>query len=218
MKRSRKNTEIRTLIVVAKVVSMVFRPIYYPLLCTCILFTLTPLNLLPLGHKLIELAVMFIFTLALPSFLCIMYRRTRHIEYADMRRRTNRLVPYCIFIVCYMGYLYLMHQASVPYIQISVIIVALLIQIVCTILCVWWKVSVHAAGAGAIISAVAVYGAVFQFNPLPWMSIAIILAGMVGTSRMLLRQHSLAQVLVGTFIGVCCGFYGIIKGYLFFLI
>ena len=34
--------------------------------------------------------------------------------------------------------------------------------------------------------------------------------GAVGTARMLLRQHSLAQVVAGTLVGVVCGFAGII--------
>ncbi len=201
----------------AKVISTLFRPIYYPLLCMGILFALTPLALLPWQYKLLELAMMFVFTIAFPSLFCLLYRRIYHIKRPDMRKRENRIVPYIIFILCYMVYLYLMRNANEPYIQISVIIVALLIQVVCTLISLRWKVSVHAAGAGAIISAIAAYGTIFQFNPLLWMSIAIIMAGLVGTSRMILRQHSLTQILVGTTIGVVCGYVGILWGILLFV-
>lgn len=216
MKSRRKNTEFRTLIYTAKFISILFRPVYYPLLCTCILLALTPMSLLPLEYKLIEVAMMFVFTIALPSLLSILYRHIRHLSRTDMRKRKNRIVPYTIFILCYMIYLYLMHSVNLPYILLSVTIVSLFIQIVCTTIYLGWKISVHAAGAGAIISSIAAYGEVFQFNPLPWMSIAIIVAGLVGTSRMILRQHSLAQVIVGILVGLLCGFFGILKGYLLF--
>lgn len=212
-----KSKEIRTIVLVAKFISTIFRPIYYPLLCWVILFTCTPLAIWPFKYKIIELAFMTVCTLAFPLLLTATWRKVRHIEKADMRKRHNRIIPYCIFIVCYTIYMYMMHQAHMNYILLSVIIVALLIQVVCTITCLFWKVSVHAAGAGAIIGALAAYGAVFYFNPLLWMSIAIIVAGLVGTSRMILRQHTLSQVLVGIGIGVLCGYFGIMRGYLFFI-
>lgn len=215
--QSRKNTEIKTMIYAAKFISMLFRPAYYPLLCSCILFIFTPLSLLALEYKLLELGSMFVFTIAVPMLLTAVYRRSLRLHRQEMRHRMNRIVPYLIFIVCYTVYLYMMHSANVTYIQLSVIIVALFIQIICTITSLWWKVSVHAAGAGAIISAIAAYGAIFQFNPLFWMSIAIVVTGLVGTSRMILRQHNLSQILVGVVIGLICGFFGIIKGYLLFL-
>lgn len=217
MTSKRKQTEFRTLVYTAKFISMLFRPIYYPLLCSCILFIFTPLALLPLQYKLLELGTMFVFTIAFPMVLTTMYLKLAHIDKTEMRKRENRILPYCIFIICYTVYLYMMHNANATYLQVSVIIVALLIQITCTIVSFWWKVSVHAAGAGAIISAIAAYGAIFQFNPLFWMSIAIIVAGVVGTSRMILRQHSLSQVTTGIIIGLVCGYYGILRGYLLFL-
>lgn len=215
--KSYRQREFKTLIYIAKFISILFRPVYYPLLCCTILFTFTPLAMLPVKYKLIELGAMFVFTIAMPMLLTRLYIKCRHIEVADMRKRENRIIPYCIFIVCYTVYLYLMHNANATYLQISVVIVALFIQIICTVVSFWWKVSVHAAGAGAIISAIAAYGAIFQFNPLFWMSIAIIVAGLVGTSRMILRQHSLSQIIIGVCIGLFCGFYGILRGYLLFL-
>lgn len=217
-KHTRKNTEFRTLIVAAKIISTIFRPVYYPVLCCIILFTLTPLIRLPLEYKVIELAIMITFTIALPLLLTLAYQHFKHLDHIQMRKRSNRIVPYFIFIFCYLGYLHLMRNAYMPYILLSVIIVALCIQIVCTLISLMWKVSVHAAGAGAIIGAIAAYSSIFQFNPLLWMSIAIIVAGLVGTSRMILRQHNLSQIVVGTLIGIVCGYFGILKGILIFML
>ena len=40
--------------------------------------------------------------------------------------------------------------------------------------------------------------------------IGLILAGILGTSRMILRQHSLAQVVAGFLVGVVCAIIGIL--------
>lgn len=218
VKRTKKNTEIRTLIVAAKVVSTVFRPIYYPLLCCVILFTLTPLSRLPLTFMLSQIGVMAMFTMFFPLVLSFAYRYVRHLSPHDMRRRHNRIVPYLIFIFCYIVYLHMMREAHMPYLLLSVLIVALCIQVVCTVLSFFWKVSVHSAGAGAIMGALAAYGEMFHFNPLAWISIAVVVAGLVGTSRMILRQHSLSQILIGTLIGIFSGFFGILRGDLLFFV
>ncbi|MBQ2130894.1 MAG: phosphatase PAP2 family protein, partial [Prevotella sp.] len=51
----------------------------------------------------------------------------------------------------------------------------------------------------------------FAFNPVWWLCLVLILAGMVGTARMILRQHSLFQVVMGFLTGFFCAFYMILK-------
>ena len=85
-----------------------------------------------------------------------------------------------------------------------------MIQLVCAVINIWWKISTHAAGAGGIIGALVAYSVIFMFNPVNWLCVLILLAGAVGSSRMWLRQHTLSQVVVGTLVGVVCGFVGII--------
>ncbi len=216
MKHSRKNSEARTLIMMAKVISTLFRPIYYPVVCCGILLVVTPLSRLPWQYKIMEMCIMMVFTIAMPLFFTACFRRFRHISRTDMRKRSNRIVPYLMTIMCYSGYLFLMRNAYMPYLLFSVISAALLIQIVCTLLSLVWKVSVHSAGSGAMIGAIAAYSQIFQFNPLAWMSVAIMIAGLVGTSRMILRQHSLSQIVVGTLIGIVCGYFGIAWGILIY--
>ena len=71
-------------------------------------------------------------------------------------------------------------------------------------------ISIHSAGAGGIIGALIAYSILFMFNPIWWLCLMIVLSGAVGTSRMILRQHSLMQIVLGTIVGVVCGFGGII--------
>ena len=51
---------------------------------------------------------------------------------------------------------------------------------------------------------------VFAFNPVWWHCLVFVVAGILGTSRMILRQHTLLQVVVGFLVGIVCAITGII--------
>ena len=95
-----------------------------------------------------------------------------------------------------------------PHFLTALIGISLLIQGVCVVLNMWWKVSMHSAGSGGVIGALMTYSSIFGFYPIWWLSLAIFVSGCVMTSRMILRQHTLAQVLGGTLIGIACGIIG----------
>ena len=92
----------------------------------------------------------------------------------------------------------------------GILVGALLIQGSCALINAKWKISMHCAGAGGAIGALVAYSLIFYFNPVGWLCLLILIAGLVGSSRMLLRQHTLWQVLAGTFLGILLGFTGII--------
>ena len=92
----------------------------------------------------------------------------------------------------------------------GILVAALLVQAVCIVVNIWWKISMHCAGAGAIIGALLAYSVLFVFNPVGWLCVLVLFSGAVGTARMLLRQHSLAQVVTGTLVGTACGLAGIL--------
>ena len=92
----------------------------------------------------------------------------------------------------------------------TILSAALFIQIICALINVWWKISTHTAAIGGVAGALFVFGEFFGFNPVWWLSVVFILAGLLGTSRMILRQHSLAQVVAGFLVGVVCSTLGLI--------
>ena len=86
----------------------------------------------------------------------------------------------------------------------------MLIQGACALINTKWKISMHCAGAGGAIGALIAYSFLFSFNPIWWLCLFIFISGLVGSSRMLLRQHDLWQVVAGTLLGIVGGFAGII--------
>jgi membrane-associated phospholipid phosphatase len=106
--------------------------------------------------------------------------------------------------------MHIFHITHIPHFLMAIVGISLLIQCTCVTINLWWKVSTHSAGSGGVIGAIIAYAAIFGFNPIWWLSLAILVSGCVMTSRMILRQHTLWQVLGGTLIGIVCGIVGTI--------
>ncbi len=200
---------MRTVIVAARLLSALFRPMYYSLVGFVILFTVTYMQILPWRYKLWVLCSTYIFTIGLPVLGIFLYRRLSGLTASQLRQRKARFWPYIISFVCYAVYLRTMYVMHLPRFMCGIVVGALFIQGVCLLLNLRWKVSMHAAGAGGIIGALMAYSVVFSFNPVPWLCGAVLLDGMVMTSRMILRQHTLWQVWMGTLVGIVCGYLGI---------
>ena len=200
---------MRTVIVAARLLSALFRPMYYSLVGFVILFTVTYMQILPWRYKLWVLCSTYIFTIGLPVLGIFLYRRLSGLTASQLRQRKARFWPYIISFVCYAVYLRTMNVMHLPRFMCGIVVGALFIQGVCLLLNLRWKISMHSAGAGGIIGVLMAYSVVFSFNPVLWLCGAVLLNGMVMTSRMILRQHTLWQVWIGTFVGVVCGYLGI---------
>lgn len=200
----------KLLVLTAQVLSLLFSPFYLPVVAFIVLFMFSYLNLYPPLYKLIILAVVYVFTVALPRLGIYLYRRlngwTRH----EIGRRERRFVPYLLSITCYAALLYLMYSLPMPRFTLGVITGALSIQVVCALMNRWIKVCAHSAASGGVIGALLAFSFIFNFDPTGWLCLTILLAGAVGTARLILRQHTLAELAWGTGVGLVCGFFSIL--------
>lgn len=192
----------KKLIIGARTLSIVFNPFYLPLVGLIILFWCSYMTLYPLLYKLSVILLVYLFTILIPTFLIRLHNTYHGKKLFELRPRERRMVPYIISIVNYFTCYYLMDYFHIPHFISSILVCALLIQIICAIINVWWKISTHSAGVGAMTGAIIVFSFVFGFYLLWWLSLALIISGMVGSSRLILRQHTLAQVIGGYFIGL----------------
>jgi membrane-associated phospholipid phosphatase len=183
---------------------MVFTPFYLPLVGLLALFLFSYLSLYPWGFKLRVIALVYLFTILLPTFLIRLYRRYNGWTPIGLGRKERRMVPYIISILCYFVCVYLMEQLHIPHFMASIVIAALVVQIVCALINMFWKISTHTAAIGGFAGALFVFADAFGFNPVWWFCLLFVLAGLLGSSRMILRQHTLAQVVTGFLVGAVC--------------
>lgn len=200
----------KEIIFTAKVLSVLFTSFYLPILGLLILFIFSYLSLLPLTYKLFLLLMFYLFTVFLPTALIRFYRRYQGWTLIELGSRERRAIPYVISIFSYLLCYYIMAATHVPHFMGSILIAALVIQVACAIINLFIKISTHTAAIGGVTGALLAFSVIFSFNPVWWLCIVLLLAGMVGTSRMILRQHSLRQVVLGYLAGVACSFVSVL--------
>ena len=193
----------KNIIFTARIMSMIFTPFYLPIVGLIALFIFSYMSLLPMMYKLVMLAMVYLLTVVAPSLLIHLYRLCQGWTSHELGRKERRLVPYIISIVCYFACFFWMEYRNTPRVISIIVVVALTIQMVCALINIWWKISTHTAAIGGVAGGLVSYSIAF-FNPLWWLCFVLILAGAVGTARMILRQHSLSQVVGGFLIGAAC--------------
>lgn len=210
MKVKKVMSREKSIILTARIVSMLFTPFYLPLVGLMALFMFSYLGLMPWAYKLQVLTMVYLFTILLPTVLIHLYRRYQGWNLIELGHKERRMVPYVVSILCYFFCIYLMDMLHIPHFMQTILSAALSIQVVCALINVWWKISTHTAAIGGVAGALFVFGEFFGFNPVWWLCVVLILAGVLGTSRMILRQHSLLQVVAGFLVGVICSVLGLL--------
>ena len=192
------------MILAARIVSMLFTPFYLPMVGLAALFVFSYMSIFPLYYKLEVLIMAYLFTILIPTVMIHFYRRYQGWSLIELGHRERRMVPYVISIVSYFTCVYVMDRLHMPHFMSVIIIAALLLQIVCALINVWWKISTHTAAIGGVAGALFAFAEYLNFNPVWWLCLVFLVAGVLGTSRMILRQHSLSQVVVGFWVGFLC--------------
>ena len=194
----------KNIIFTVRIMSMIVTPFYLPIVGLIALFIFSYMSLLPMMYKLVMLAIVYLLTVVAPSLLIHLYRLCQGWTSHELGRKERRLVPYIISIVCYFACFFWMEYRNTPRVISIIVVVALTIQMVCALINIWWKISTHTAAIGGVAGGLVSYSIAFSFNPLWWLCFVLILAGAVGTARMILRQHSLSQVVTGFLVGAAC--------------
>jgi len=197
----------RFIIEAANIVSSIFNPFYLPVLGMVLLLGFSYLSMLSWPYKLQVLITVFFFTVMAPTFFIDFYRRKKGWTQQKMGLKEHRVMPYIISIVCYVVCYLVMTLMRLPIFMCNIVLAALVLQMICGVINLWWKVSTHSAAAGGVTGALAAYSFIFGFNPIWWLCLVILVSGLVGTSRMILRQHTLWQILAGYFIGLFSAFF-----------
>jgi hypothetical protein len=189
-------------ILAARIISMVFTPFYLPLVGLAALFTFSYLSIFPWSYKIQVMTLCYLFTILLPTLLIHLYRRYQGWSLIELGHRERRMVPYILSIVSYFTCVYVMERLHMPHFMGSIMVAALAVQIICAIINIWWKISIHTAAIGGVGGALFAFSFYLGFNPVWWFCLIFLIAGLMGTCRMILRQHTLAQVVIGFWVGV----------------
>ena len=191
----------KTMLRVARITSIVFTPFSIPFLAFLVLFLFSYLRIMPILYKGIVLGIVYCFTILTPT-ITIFNGFARQ----ELSERKKRYVPILLTIISYVFCLLMMRKLNIPWYMTGIIFVSLVISIICILVNLKWKLSEHMAGMGGIIGGLVSFSALFSYNPVVWLCLFILIAGILGSARIVLGHHTLGEVLSGFVVGLVCSF------------
>lgn len=199
-----KLIEEKTLIRVARMVSAVFTPFSIPFLAFLILFLFSYLSIMPIQYKLIVLGIVYCFTIMIPVLAIFIFKKINGFSAQELGERKKRYVPFFLTITSYVFCLLMMNRLNILWYMSGIILAALIMMVICIVVNLKWKLSEHMAGAGAVIGGLVAFSALFGYNPVWWLCLFILVAGVLGTARIILGHHTLGEVMGGFAVGFIC--------------
>ncbi len=196
------NDRSRFLTNTAKIVSVIFNPLFIPLYGLLIIFVAPTLFwYIPIKVKKILFLVLTTNNVLIPVTLMPFFRYRNIISSWIIETRKDRVVPLIAVSLFYSITSYIIFRLQIPAFIKAYILSVSLIVITLTIINFWWKISLYSAGAGTLAGIVIVLS-LKMMVPLTWFLIPVILlGGLILASRLILNAHSSSEVYLGFFTG-----------------
>lgn len=186
----------------ARICSTIFHPFIIPVAGIFLSLYFSYMRMLGIGYTVNILLMVVLFTIAIPGLGVLMLYKTRRITSVGLVNREERTLPYIIFFCSYILGAVFLWWANLRGVQLGYFVGGLLAIIIDLIVNRWWKISVHMTAMGGFTGLIFAmsylqYIMYTEYTPL-LQSIAILGSGALGTSRIILKRHTIGQV--------CCGF------------
>lgn len=186
-------------------VSNIFHPLLVLTYTALVICLFTRMQALPFQVKAWFVGMVFLYTLVLPVLIITMLHVTNLIGHWALRDRRDRMVPFFTNFVCYLiNAIVLTRTGFLPDWVLMPYYGSVILTFVAWIVSWKWKISAHASAnaAGATF-----YLMLFFYFPetMPlWLALAaVVVVGMVCSTRVYLGRHTLGQVGAGTLLGIC---------------
>ena len=188
--------------IMAKIISIIFHPLLMSVYGILIIFSApTPIGYLPVTVKKLLLLITLINNVLLPLSLIPYFRYRNIIISWAVEARKERMLPLLTTSFFYSVTAFISFKFNIPPFIKSFIFSATFLAICVTIISLWWKISIHSVGAGALTALVIVLS-VKMYTPLTWFLLGVILvSGLVLSSRLWLNSHSPKEVWFGLLLG-----------------
>lgn len=190
----------------AKKISLIFHPVFMPTLSIFLVLVPGKWSVFLLSSTIRDLVILLVFinTCLLPVIFSYTLKKYGFIKSLEMNNRQERWIPYFFTAFLYLLTYFLLQKAKLPqpvyWMQLGGIIAISLTALINF----KWKISAHLVGVGGLTGAF--YGLQYftGIQQLPFIFFALFLAGIVGSSRLILGAHTPSQIYSGFFLGFIC--------------
>jgi len=192
---------------IAHVISTIFQHLLMPIYGVMLIFVYTYFGMIYLPQFWQILLPVSLFSFAIPALLIFTLYRFRVISDLSLKIRRERFYPYLITLLSYSAMILYYFRMGMPVWFMMIMVASVVIMVIAILITLTWKISAHMFGVGGLIGgAMAVSYFVERSNPYYMFMGLFIIAGLVGTSRLILRRHTLHQVIAGFLLGFLVSF------------
>ena len=199
----------------AKVLSVVLHPLFMPLYTVWLALEVDPhlAYFLKSDGRWLMLAMLALMTVAFPITSALLLQRSGLVDSLEMHTRQERIAPYVMTLIYYAMALYLMSRTPLHPAVLALFIGAWSALALTTLITLRWKISAHMVGIGGAIGGLFAIATIHAIPLLPLLAGLIVLAGLLGTARLLTSDHSQGQVLAGAVLGALCTYFPVVLGW-----
>lgn len=190
----------------ANFLSTTLSPLMMPTYGVFLTLWVSVLCLLPYGTRVTVLLLCMGITCILPLIFLSVLTHFKLVKDLHVDQREQRLLPFLFTALCYGVAAYFLFYRHSPQWFVMFLVGSALTVIVLALINLKWKISAHMAGIGGVIALVYqihVQG-LSAFYLLWLLCIIIVVAGLLGSARMVLKRHNIWQVLAGLLVGFLC--------------
>jgi len=190
--------------VAANILSAIFHPVFSPVYGLLFINWADSYKLAGLDetNKMQLFSIVILNTIAFPVITVLIMNRLGFVKSVFMREREERIIPLVAGGLFYFWTFMVVRSLAISDFITEVFLGASLAVFACFFLTLFYKISIHCAAIGGFI-AVALYLTFSAPNNLeiPFM-IIIILAGLVGSARWYLKEHTPFEIFSGYAMGI----------------
>lgn len=198
----------------ARALSILLHPLWMPLYTFFLVFSVEP----HLGFFITPAAFWFnvliiaTMTAVFPLLGALILRRGRRVDDVVLSDRAARISPMMGTLIYYCVAYWLLRRFQHQPETLSMFLGMGLALVATLVTTIWWKVSLHMAGIGGLIGALLALQQLFGSFSVLLMVPFVLVAGLLGTARLVDSDHTPAQVYVGALLGFACVYVTILAG------
>lgn len=205
---------------IANAVSFIFHPLFIITYLLLLLILINPYLFSIQNPRDMGVLVIYIIllTIAFPGITIVMMRVLGFVNSFHLYERKDRIVPLIFTSAFYLWLFVNIYQNPTVPVAFTIFVLGITLSLFLVFFFnLFVKISLHATGVGGLLTAIVLIKYYFSYDQFSisvgntdvylisttlLIFIAILSAGMVGTSRLVLKAHSPGEVLGGYFVGI----------------
>lgn len=199
-----KSTQPKGLRIIATIVSYLFHPVFMPTVMAIALYKLAPANFAGISPmKFSQIELQFIINTAFfPLLIVFLLKAVGFIESIQLHSPKDRIIPLIGVMTCYFWMNLVVKNQDYPSLLHILSLGSFWGIIAVFMINIFFKISMHTAAAGSMLGILMVLMFVSPVNMVLPLFLALFIAGIIGTARMILKAHAHGEIWLGYIVGI----------------